>query len=170
MNRYMQLHRCLGTVVALAIALGGITACDVAESPEAGSPAQPERPATPEIRYQGAEVVVVELDREVVRPDAAGRARTWNRAFMVRLRISEPPAMAPVFHIYLDGERVPETGGWEEGIYFWVYDPENLRALDGTTVSYTFGRSERFEVGTLDVGDPETFRSLSEREIFDTGK
>lgn len=170
MNVHVKRFRNITALLAaLIVGLFGLAACEATSNPSAAA-----QDATTEggtqtdsgIRYEGAEVLIVELEREIVRPDARGRERAWNRAFMVRLRISEPPALAPAFHIYLDGERVPEYGGWEDGIYFWVYDPDQLRSLDGATVSYTFSRSERFDVGTLDIGDPAEYRSVSKQEIF----
>lgn len=170
MNVHMKWFRNVAAISAvLIVGLFGLTACELTANPSAAAQdatTEGAKQTEPGIRYEGAEVLIVELDREIVRPDARGQERAWNRAFMVRLRISEPPAPGPAFHIYLDGERVPEYGGWEEGIYFWVYDPDQLRSLDGATVSYTFSRSERLDVGTLNIGDPAEYRSVSKREIF----
>jgi hypothetical protein len=84
---------------------------------------------------------------------------------MVRIGITEPPAVGPKFDIFLDEERITEFGSWEGGIYFWVYDPARLEALKGRTISYQFDRGERYEIGTLSLGNQEEFRQVWEEEL-----
>lgn len=117
------------------------------------------------IRLDSVEVFRVVLRSPVERPNAAGEPRTWEQAFMVRLAVPAPPAMGPKAEIFLDEERVPEYGGWEGGIYFWVYDPARLEALRGRTISYQFDRTPRREIGMLEFGDPQTFRQVQEEEL-----
>ena len=144
-----------------------LVGCDTSgqqeREPEAATPdlKQPIQTVT----LNSAEALRVSLEKALIRPDMSGDERTWDEAFMVRIGLTAPPAMGPKFDIYLDDERVEEYGGWEGGIYFWVYDPARLQSLEGRTVSYQFDRSERSKIGTLLLGDPEQFRFVPEAEL-----
>lgn len=124
-----------------------------------------ERPQEVPVRLDSVEVLRVDLREPVERPDAEGEVRTWEQAFMVRLALPEPPAMGPAVDIFLGEERVPEFGGWEGGVYFWVYDPARLEELRGRTVSYQFDRLPRREIGTLEFGDLRELRRVHEEEL-----
>lgn len=150
-----------GVAVSLVVLLasGGFghaaTAQEVEEGPQ----------DVPTVRLDSVEVLRVALREPVDRPDAQGEVRTWQQAFMIRLAVSEPPALGPAEHIYLGEERVPEFGGWERGIYFWVYDPARLEELRGRTISYQFDRAPRRQIGTLEFGDPGELRQVREEEL-----
>lgn len=152
------------------LTLAGLLALAAPLAPGAEAEAQEvERPGeaqeVPTVRLESVEVLRVDLRRPVERPDAEGRMRTWEQAFMVRLALPEPPAMGPAVTIFLDGEAVPEHGGWERGIYFWVYDPARLEELRGRTISYRFSRAPRREIGTLEFGDLGQLRRVAEEEL-----
>lgn len=124
-----------------------------------------ERPQEETFRLNGVEVLRVDLREPVDRPDAAGEVRTWHQAFMVRLALPQPPAWGPAFDLFLGEERVAEYGGWEEGVYFWVYDPARLEALRGRTISYRFDRGPRTEIGSLDFADSRELKTVREEEL-----
>ncbi len=117
------------------------------------------------ITFSGTEVLNVTLKKPVVRPDRNGLDRSWSQAYMVRLRITEPPALGPVFELYLDDKKIQEYGGWEEGVYFWVYDREQLQTVSGKTLSYRFARTGKQQtLGRIDIGEQQ-FRQVREEEL-----
>ncbi len=115
--------------------------------------------------FSGTEVLEIILEKPLVRPDVNGIGKIWTRGYMVRLKISEPPAMGPLLDLYLDGEKIPEYGGWEQGIYFWVYDPAQLNILNGQNLSYRFAQQgEQFNLGALEIGDQQ-YQQVQERDL-----
>lgn len=147
---------CLGLVGCEDTEPDGVEARLVAET------GQPPRQA---VVMDSVEVLRVLLTRPVTRPDMSGEDRLWEEAFMVRLTMTAPPAMGPAFRIFLNEELVPEYGGWEGGVYFWVYDPNRLDALDGRTISYRFDRGPMVDLGPLTIGDPRTLRRVREDSL-----
>ncbi|MCP4542634.1 MAG: hypothetical protein GY832_36390 [Chloroflexi bacterium] len=153
--------------LVLCLSFSGLVGCKSAVEkqvgPQAVDPAT--QPPRQTVTLDSIEVYKVILDRPLNRPDVNGEDRTWEEAFMVRIGITEPPAAGPKFDVFLDEERVTEFGGWEGGIYFWVYDPARLKMLEGRTISYQFDRSERYEIGMLALGNQQEFRQVREEEL-----
>lgn len=156
-------------LILLFLGLGGCSA--QVDGQEAGRNAAQDQapdaraPDIRNVRLDSVEVIRVDLRSPVERPDARGELRTWEQAFMVRLALPAPPAFGPKADIFVGEERISEYGGWEGGVYFWVYDPARLEALRGQPISYQFDRAERQEIGTLEFGDPEEFRRVPESEL-----
>ena len=166
MRDYMNSRWQIGLLI-LTLALFSLAACDAVEQSEVtpqitSEKIQPE----PDITLNSVEVLRVSLDKEVVRPDARGEDKAWTEAYVVQFEITLPQAMGPAFNIYLNDDIIPEYGEWKGGIYFWVYDPEELMSLNGRTISYRFGGSQRFKIGTLTLDNLERFRQVSEQELF----
>lgn len=151
----------------LCLLLFGAVACDQTEKQTVQTPPpdQIEQPPRPDIKYSGAEGFRVRLDAPLVRPDASGTPRSWDEAFVVRLRVSRPPSPGPAFEVFLDGDSVGEYGGWKEGIYFWVFDPREMDGLDGRALSYRFAGGDLVELGALSLGDPDSFNRIHEKEL-----
>lgn len=117
------------------------------------------------LAFNGAEVLSVTLEKPLMRADISGIDRPWSQAYMVRLAISTPPAMGPVLELYVGNERIPEYGGWKEGVYFWVYDPQKLQQLNGRPISYRFASNRQLPLGTLDIGDQQQFRQVRQQDL-----
>ena len=151
----------------LSLCLLSLAGCEVSGQQETKTQIHSPEQINPSnaITLNSTEVFRVSLEKALVRPDMSGNERTWNEAFMVRIGMTEPPAMGPALDIFLGDDRITEYGSWEGGIYFWIYDPAKLESLEGRTVSYQFDRSERAEIGTLLLGDQEQFLFVPEAEL-----
>ena len=102
---------------------------------------------TDELRVHDYEVELVRLTRPIERTDPSGRKSVREQAWFVFLRADYPAVRGPVVDVYLGEERIPEYGGWREGIYFRVYDPARLEALDGTSFFSRIGREAKRPCG-----------------------
>lgn len=131
------------------------------EAQEQGNEARKEEP----MELRSVEVYEVMLEKPARHVDAAGEMRTWDTAYMVRLGLPEPPAMGPRLDVFLGEERLGEYGGWEGGIYFWVYDSARLETLDEKPVSVSFAGAERREIGRLELGDPAELETIEESKL-----
>lgn len=123
---------------------------------------------SPSVTLESTETLRVEFDQPVLALDAAGEPRRWEDAYMVRLalRMSDLPT-APAFIIFVGEHRIGELGGWQGGVYFYVYDPVLLEQLAGGEIFYQIGSEERRSLdATLDIGDLKEIRTVSEGELF----
>lgn len=129
-----------------------------------GCSEQPQEMAMPAISYKGNEIYQVRFEKPVQRPDLIGNMKSWQQGYMVKLKMTLPPAPSPVFNVYLGDELIPEHGGWQEGIYFWVYDGAKLQTLQGRTISYQMDRGKRVEVGTFNL-DRQKIKTIDQTEL-----
>ena len=118
------------------------------------------------LELRGTEVVRVGLDSPKVRPDVSGENREWHEAFAVKVEVTLPDVWGPQVEFFVNESRIDEYGGWENGIYFWVYDPEQLERISGQPISYRFGGTEILQLGTIEMGSPEEIRYVTEDELF----
>jgi len=122
----------------------------------------------PSVVLRSIEILHVELEEPVLARDADGEPRTFEDAYMVRLALDASGVpTAPAFNLYVGERRVPEMGGWQSGVYFYVYDPALLERLAGGELFYQIGTEERRSLDArLEIGDLNEVRTVREAELF----
>ena len=74
---------------------------------------------------------------------------------------------APAFHVFVADRRIPELGGWQRGVYFYVHDPALLERLAGGELFYQIGAEKRRSLNArLEIGDPKEVRTVREGDLF----
>lgn len=111
-----------------------------------------------------AEVLIVSLDRKVRRQGADGEVRSWSQAYMVRLPLQTSNTWAAETKLFVGDEAIGEYGGWEGGIYFWVYGDEALERIQGQAVRVET-QGARSELGSLEIAKPSTFKKTSQKAL-----
>lgn len=159
--RSLKISMRLLLILNLCLCIVILAACQEEQKDVDVTPGKP--PAT--VNYSGVEVFKVRLENPVKRADINGNIRTWNEAHMVRLKISKIPASGPLERFFLGEEQISEYGGWKEGIYFWVYDPEKLKTFDGRAIGYRFAQGKHLNLGILELGDPHQFKTINEADL-----
>lgn len=120
-----------------------------------------------ELRLSGQEVHRVELDVPYTTTNMKGQKRQYSEAFIVLLKLEYPPFRGPAVEFFIGDYRVPEFGGWREGVYFKVYDPELLTQLTGQEMRYRIPDHEIQSFNeTLKVPPLKDLIVLPEKEIL----
>ncbi len=152
---------------SLSVGILLLAACGNEQDASSGdAPGKEAQMPADEFRYGGADVLRVALLRPRRQPDVDGRLREWNQAFQVRLVLSDPSVWGPLVRLYLGEELIPEYGGWESGIYFWVYDPAHLERLNGRTISLQLESRQPQEVGRLELKPASELILIPEQELL----
>lgn len=96
---------------------------------------------TPEVKTEPLELTGVEIHRvklsaaQKVR-DNEGRERVYEQAWLVLLSFKNPPPVRNErMDFYIGDYRVPEYGGFKDGIYFRIYDESLLQSLNDQELS-----------------------------------
>jgi hypothetical protein len=121
-----------------------------------------------QLRLEGYDVAFVRLERPHTVRDSLGEERTYNEAFLVRLMVPHPGFWGERVNYFIGDFWVPEYGGWEQGVYFKVYERALFLSLDSLDVRYRIGSDgpvrsfdRTFVIGRL-PSQPE----MSEREAI----
>lgn len=89
-----------------------------------------------EVRMDSYAVERLALRSPVYATDAAGRKRLFNEVYIVSIKGSIPAFGARPVQIFIGEEPVREYGSTSDGIYFKVYDPDQLQRWDGKPIRY----------------------------------
>ena len=82
------------------------------------------------IRLIDQSVHFVKLSFPYVTTDEKGGKKEYTTAWLVRFRLENMPrAMGANMDFFIGDYQIPEYGGWENGIYFKIYDHALLEKL-----------------------------------------
>jgi hypothetical protein len=109
----------------------------------------------------------VRLAQPFTRLEANGERRTFTEAYVVRLKVSQPDFANEKVDFFVGDYRVPEYGGWAEGIYFKVYDRALFESLRGGELRYRIGDGPivSFE-RRLELADPSALPKVPEVQLL----
>ncbi|MEO0593257.1 MAG: hypothetical protein AAFZ38_06730 [Myxococcota bacterium] len=148
-------------LTALVVSLGGLLQLGLASTAEAQTGVPTNRVSNGVLQ---AEVLIVSLDRKVQRRGVDGKVRSWSQAYMVRLPLQTSNTWAAETKLFVGDEAIGEYGGWEGGIYFWVYGDEALERIQGQAVRAET-QGARSELGSLEIAKPSTFKKTSQKAL-----
>jgi hypothetical protein len=119
------------------------------------------------VELRGYEAYHVRLAQPFTRLEANGEKRTATEAYVVRLKISRPEFWGEKIDYFVGDYRIPEYGGWAEGIYFKVYDRDLFESLRGGELRYRIGNGPivSFE-RRLEVGEPSALPNVPEVQLL----
>lgn len=133
---------------------------------------EPAPELTPSVVLESIEITHVELDKRVLARNAEGEPQTFKESYMVRLALKKSAVpKGPVLNIFVGERRISELGGWQAGVYFYVYDPVLLERLAGGELFYQIGNQERRSLNAdLDIGDLNEVGTVREGDLFPNRK
>jgi hypothetical protein len=160
-------------IPVLVLALGSCTvACGQTTSEPAPAPepvpaqVPSERPPT-ELAVGAVDVHRVALAYPRKVPDAEGKLHERTEAFIVRVEIQQPPFASTALHVWLGDTPITEFSGWEKGLYFLVFEADDLQRLDGKEVRYAVGDAATHSSGvTVQVGDVAAIPQTTEEALL----
>lgn len=166
-----QLNPVIASLVSLLVA-SLLAGCGAAvpepggETPASANPSPAvEQSATP-LAYHGAEVFAVELDRPIEASDADGVVKSWTEAYAVRLELALPRLHGPAVDLWIGERRIAEYGGWEQGIWFWIYDRRALEQLEGQAIHFGLDGQRGREFGRVELGDLDQLPRVGQTDFL----
>jgi len=152
------------TARRLSLSFAGVLLALVAAPQTRGEAPQP---SGERLELRGYEAYHVRLAQPFTRLEADGEKRTSTEAYVVRLKVSRPESWGEKVDYFVGDYRIPEYGGWEEGIYFKVYDRALFDSLRGGELRYRIGEGPivSFE-RRLEVGDPAALPKVPEAQLL----
>lgn len=131
----------LSIFIALLVQLSP-TACNRSGT-KTSSPAQ-STPVTTTEAEKRLELTAIELHKVKLEyphkvRDKDGPEKAYAEAWLVLLSFRNlPPAADMGMDLFIGDYRIPEYGGFKDGIYFRIYDEQLLQSLNGKEVSVSF--------------------------------
>ena len=116
-------------------------------------PAQQAKSPEPEVRQEPMELREIELHKvKLAAPhkvrDKNQKERVFDQAWLVLLSFkNQLPVRNMRTEIYIGDYRVPEYGGYKNGIYFKIYDENLLRSLNDQEVSLAVAGKKKQSTG-----------------------
>jgi len=123
----------------------------VQQTPPAQQAQSPEPAA--EVREEPVELTGIELHKvKLAAPhkmrDKDQKERVFDQAWLVLLAFkNRPPVRDMRTDIYIGDYRVPEYGGYKNGVYFKIYDESLLRSLNDQDISIAVGGRAKQSLG-----------------------
>lgn len=123
------------------------------------------QPARPVLKAYQVHRVTLAQPRQVTMEN--GETQEVRAAYLIMLSMDPPPFRGPILNVFLGDYRVPEYGGWDDGIYFKVYDRALLDRLDGQPFAYSVdGQPTRTLGMSFKVPDVDAMKTRPERELL----
>lgn len=116
----------------------GLLCCLACRNKPSGQQQTIARPASQpdSIRLIDQSIHYVKLAFPYQTTDEKGGKKQYTTAWLVRFRLENMPrAMGASMDFFIGDYQIPEYGGWENGIYFKIYDPALLEQLQGQAIS-----------------------------------
>jgi hypothetical protein len=154
---------CLFCVPALLL-----TSCSQAQQDRS---TQSAGPAATKLVLHGYDIVLMKLSRPATVAVPPDKPRQYSSVYVVRLKLDRPATMGPALDIYIGDYRVTEFGGLPDGIYFKVYDLDQLRKLAGGEMKCRqAGRPVQSLGQRFEVPEVSKIPVVSESEVFTNRK
>ena len=127
-------------VLVALLAQSSPSACsrpaDRATSTQGPAPSPAAAPERDALELTAVELHKVRLDSPHKLREEDGQERVYEEAWLVLLSLRNLPIGADAaLDIFIGDYRVPEYGGFRDGIYFRIYDERLLQSLDGRDIS-----------------------------------
>jgi|GEM_PF-3243065 len=103
--------------------------------------------SAPAVHLDSYQVVRQELKAPARVRDTEGREQSYHQVYLVTVKGTFPRDQGLGMELYIGDYRVPEYGGTADGLYFRLYDPKLLTALEGKEFRYRFARAQFYGSG-----------------------
>jgi hypothetical protein len=113
--------------------------------PTAGPTAEPSRGP---LELSAIELHKVKLTHPQKLREKEGQEKVYDQAWLVMLFFKNlGPVSNTGMDLFIGDYRIPEYGGFNEGIYFRIYEERQLRSLNGGEVSVSFAGMKMHSLG-----------------------
>ncbi len=120
--------------------LAQLVACNRSANPTSSPPGSPQTTVVQEKRdpleLTAIEIHKVRLDYPHKLREAEGKERVYEQAWLILFSFKNlGPPRDTAMNLFIGDYRIPEYAGFQEGIYFRIYEERLMESLDGQEVS-----------------------------------
>jgi len=98
-----------------------------------------------------------------------GEEKVYETAWLVKLELENmPTTYGPKIDFFVGEYKIPEYGGWKDGIYFRIYDEKVLEMINGQQFFYQKELDAKpiSLIMSLNVEDPMNMDIVAEKDVF----
>jgi hypothetical protein len=164
----MKTYKFIIPVFVIAFAFVNFTACQNKQAISKQETTSQQTDVEEPMKVTSAEVHRVAFNKPHKRILDNNEIKSYAEAFLVMITIEEmPEPRGERFNFKIGDYEVKEYGGWENGIYFRIYETDEILELQDQIVQYQYGTGAVYTSDvSLKLPDLKSMKAMEETEIL----